>query len=115
MDSLVGNLENHARVSVAVNRDLVSAFLSERYFVNRLHILQEPFSHTEQYSRAKELLVSLAICLTPTDDGGGYGLPNIKDRMGAVRLGTLHKQLCRRRQPRHKGLCARSNTWPPLV
>ena len=62
LDSLAGYLEDYAGASVAVNLDLVPAFLPERYFVNLLHILQETFSNIEQYSHSKEVLVSLATC-----------------------------------------------------
>ena len=101
--SLVGYLEDRAGVSVTVDLDLDPSLLSERYFVNIWHILQESFSNIEKYANAKNVSVALAICegeicLTIADDGDGfdletaelgrgYGLPNIKDR--AERLGGV--------------------------
>ena len=103
--SLVGYLEDRAGVAVTVDLDIDPSLLSERYFVNIWHILQESFSNIEKYANAKNVSISLAsregdINLTITDDGvgfdletaelgRGYGLPNIKDR--AERLGgVLH-------------------------
>ena len=103
--SLVGYLEDRAGVAVTVDLDIDPSLLSERYFVNIWHILQESFSNIEKYANAKNVSMSLVsregdIYLTIADDGDGfdletaelgrgYGLPNIKDR--AERLGgALH-------------------------
>ncbi len=82
--------------SVTVDLDIDLSFLSERYFVNIWHILQESFSNIEKYANAKNVSMSLAtregdIYLAIAGDGDGfdletaelgrgYGLPNIKDR-----------------------------------
>ena len=82
--------------SATVDLDIDPSFLSERYFVNIWHILQESFSNIEKYATAKNVSMSLAtregdIYLAIAGDGDGfdletaelgrgYGLPNIKDR-----------------------------------
>ena len=48
--SLVGYLEDRAGVSVTVDLDIDPSLLSERYFVNIWHILQESFSNIEKYA-----------------------------------------------------------------
>jgi len=89
--------------SATVDLDIDPSFLSERYFVNIWHILQESFSNIEKYANAKNVSMSLAtregdIYLVIADEGDGfdletseldrgYGLPNIKDR--AERLGGV--------------------------
>ena len=90
--------------SATVDLDIDPSFLSERYFVNIWHILEEPFPNIEKkYASVKNVSMSLAtregdIYLAIADDGDGfdletaeldrgYGLPNIKDR--AERLGGV--------------------------
>ncbi len=89
--------------SATVDLDIDPSFLSERYFVNIWHILEESFSNIKKYANAKNVSMFLAtregdIYLAIVDDGDGfgletaelgrgYGLPNIKDwgeRLGGV-------------------------------
>ena len=53
--SLVGYLEDRAGVAVTVDLDIDPSLLSERYFVNIWHILQESFSNIEKYANAKNV------------------------------------------------------------
>jgi signal transduction histidine kinase len=53
--SLVGYLEDRAGVAVTVDLDIDLSLLSERYFVNIWHILQESFSNIEKYANAKNV------------------------------------------------------------
>ena len=55
MASLVGYLEDRAGVAVTVDLDIDPSLLSERYFVNIWHILQESFSNIEKYANAKNV------------------------------------------------------------
>jgi len=41
--------------SATVDLDIDPSFLSERYFVNIWHILQESFSNIEKYANAKNV------------------------------------------------------------
>ena len=65
--------------SATVDLDIDPSFLSERYFVNILHILEESFSNIKKYANAKNVSMFLAtreddIYLAIVDDGDGFDL-----------------------------------------